>query len=93
MKELLQEIPRRRQIWVVDVYWSVEKNFLTEFAVAVNDRDEIVVADQLDHRVQVFDSNGTFLRSFGHKGENAGEFKYPFGIAINKDRNIFCSRQ
>ena len=28
----LQEIPRRRQIWVVDVYWSVEKNFLTEFA-------------------------------------------------------------
>ena len=32
MKELLQEIPRKRQIWVVDVYWLVEKNFLTEFA-------------------------------------------------------------
>ena len=28
MKELLQEIPRKRQIWVVDVYWSVEKIFL-----------------------------------------------------------------
>ena len=57
--------------------------------VAVTDKDEIVVADQWNHRVQVFDSNGTFLRSFGHKGENAGEFKYPDGIAIDKDRNIF----
>ena len=59
--------------------------------VAVSDGDEIVVADALNHRVQVFDSNGTFLRSFGHKGENAGEFNCPIGIAINKDRNIFVA--
>ena len=57
--------------------------------VAVNDRDEIVVADCLNHRVQVFNSDGTFLRSFDHKGENDGEFNRPFGIAIDKDRNIF----
>ena len=59
--------------------------------VAVSDKDEIVVADQCKHRVQVFDSNGTFLRSFGHKGVNAGEFNCPYGIAINKDRNIFVA--
>ena len=59
--------------------------------VAVTDIDEIVVADQLNDRVQVFDSNGTFLRSFGHKGVNAGEFKHLSGIAINKDRNIFVA--
>ena len=59
--------------------------------VAVSDGDEIVVADQCNHRVQVFDSNGTLLRSFGHKGENDGEFNYPVGIAIDKDRNIFIS--
>ena len=59
--------------------------------VAVTAKDEILVADNQNHRVQVFDSNGTFLRSFGHKGENAGEFKNPTGIAINKDRNILVS--
>ena len=59
--------------------------------VAVSDGDEIVVADQSNHRVQVFDSNGTFLRSFGRKGGNAGEFKSPVGIAIGKDRKIFVS--
>ena len=57
--------------------------------VAVSDGDEIVVADQGNHRVQVFDSNGTFLRSFGHKGVNAGEVKHPVGIAIDNGRNIF----
>ena len=59
--------------------------------LAVTDRDEIAVVDNENHRVQVFDSNGTFLRSFGHKGKNAGEFKNPTGIAIDKDRKILVS--
>ena len=59
--------------------------------LAVNDRDEIVVADALNHRVQVFDSKGTFLRSFGQRGENAGEFRCSVGVAINNDRNIFVA--
>ena len=70
---------------------SDEGMFNCPYGVAVNDRDEIVVADTLNHRVQVFDSNGTFLRSFGHRGENAGEFNCPVGVAINKDRNIFVA--
>ena len=65
--------------------------FTYPVGVAVNDEDEIVVADQGNHRVQVFDSNGAFLRSFGRKGENDGEFKYPFGIAIDTDRKIFVA--
>ena len=59
--------------------------------VAVTAKDEVVVADNQNHRVQVFDSNGTFLRFFGREGKNAGEFKYPVGVAINKDRNIFVA--
>ena len=65
--------------------------FTFPYGVAVSDGDEILVADCANHRVQVFDSNGTFLRSFGHEGENAGEFKCPVGIAIGKDRNIFVA--
>ena len=65
--------------------------FKYPLGVAVSDGDETAVADSKNHRVQVFDSNGTFLRFFGRYGENAGEFKYPFGIAINKDRNIFVA--
>ena len=70
---------------------SDEGVFKYPYEVAVNDRDEILVADQCNHRVQVFDSYGTFLRSFGHRGENAGEFSRPVGVAINKDRYIFVA--
>ena len=61
------------------------------YGVAVSDGGEIVVVDHGNHRVQVFDSNGTFLRSFGHKGESAGELDNPTGIAIDKDRTILIS--
>ena len=68
-----------------------EGMFKNPLGVAGTDTDEIVVADENNHRVQVFDSNGTFLRSFGHQGQNAGEFSHPFGIVIDRDRNIFVS--
>ena len=68
-----------------------EGMFKNPKGVAVNDRDEIAVVDELNHRVQVFDSNGTFLRSFGQKGQNAGELSRPDGIAIDRDRKMFVA--
>ena len=65
--------------------------FKDPMGVAVSDRDEILVADNENNQVQVFDSNGTFLRCLGRKGENTGEFNHPVGIAIDKGRNIFIS--
>ena len=65
--------------------------FKFPYGVAVSDGDEIVVGDTGNHRVQVFDSNGTFLRFFGRYGKNDGEFNYTAGIAINKDRQIFVA--
>ena len=70
---------------------SAEGMFQHPLGVAVNDTDEIVVVDNVNHRVQVFDSNGTFLRSFGRKGENPGEFINPNGVATGENRKIFVA--
>ena len=61
------------------------------WGVAVNERNEIVVTDSGNHRIQVFSSDGTFLRSFGREGEKQGEFNCPRGIAfdISKNEGIF----
>jgi len=59
------------------------------WGVAVNERNEIVVADNGNHRIQVFSSDGTFLRSFGRKGDKQGEFNFLRGIALDvKNENI-----
>ena len=62
--------------------------FSSPGGVAVNDRDEIAVTDVYNHRVQVFKSDGAYLRSFGRKGDKPGEFDVPIGIAFDKNRNI-----
>ena len=59
------------------------------WGVAVNDRDEIAVTDVGNNRVQLFSSDGTYLRSFGTKGDKQGEFNFPTGIAFDiKNGNI-----
>ena len=61
------------------------------WGVAVSDTDEIAVADQLNHRVQIFDSDGNFSRSFGRQGNKEGEFWSPVGITFGKNRNIYVA--
>ena len=61
------------------------------WGVAVNARDEIAVTDQNNHRVQIFNSDGNYLRSFGRKGNKVGEFDCPMGIAFHNNGNIFVA--
>ena len=59
--------------------------------VAVNERNEIAVTEFGDHRVQVFRSDGTYLRSFGREGEKLREFDHPTGIAFDSNGNIIVA--
>ena len=65
--------------------------FCEPWGVAVNARDEIAITDFNNHRVQIFNKNGNYLRSFGKEGEKAGEFKYPRGIAFHNNGKIFVA--
>ena len=53
------------------------------WGVAVNERNEIVVTEVGNNRFQVFSSDGTFLRSFGGKGDKQGELNSPAGIGFD----------
>ena len=58
------------------------------WGVAVNERNEIAVTDRYNNRVQIFSSDGTYLRSFGSMGDQEGEFDEPTGIAYLNNGNI-----
>lgn len=51
----------------------------------------IYISDSNNARVQVFDNSGSFLFTFGEKGRAAGEFLYPYGIAGDKNGNVYVS--
>ena len=61
------------------------------WGVAVNNRNEIAVTEYFNHRVSVFNSDGTHLKSFGREGRNKGEFNRPKGIAFDNNGNIIVA--
>ena len=51
--------------------------------LAINSRNELFIVDQDGTRVQVFDLQGNYLRSFGEKGNSDGQFQEPQGITVD----------
>ena len=58
----------------------------------IND-DEILVADQLNHRVQQFNvhSAQNFVHSFGRQGTGDGSFKNPVGVCMDDEGRIIVA--
>ena len=60
------------------------------WGVAVNEQDEIAVSDVGNHKIHLFKSDGTHIKSFGGEGTQQGEFNRPAGIAFHSN-NIFVA--
>ena len=56
--------------------------------ISVDRAGNVYVAETINHRVQVFDSNGRFLRKWGSEGSGGGQFNRPTGIAIDRAGNV-----
>ena len=57
--------------------------------VAVGADGLIYVADSLNHRVQVFDAGGAFVRQWGSEGSLPGQFKEPWGITVSSSGDVY----
>jgi DNA-binding beta-propeller fold protein YncE len=61
------------------------------YGIAVSIWGEVFVADTWNSRVQVFDSNGKFLRKWGTAGSADGQFNEPRGIATDAEEKVYVS--
>ncbi len=51
--------------------------------ICVDAEDRVYVADSCNHRIQVFSSDGKFLRAYGKPGKGKGELSYPYDICVD----------
>lgn len=51
----------------------------------------VYISDTNHKQIQVFDGSGTFIFKFGKEGTGQGQFKFPYGIAGDKDGNIYVA--
>lgn len=56
--------------------------------------EEIIVADTNNHRIQIFEKNGTFKFQFGVPGKDEGQLWYPRKVAVmrSSSRFVVCDR-
>jgi ABC-type Fe3+ transport system permease subunit/DNA-binding beta-propeller fold protein YncE len=51
--------------------------------LCVDAQDRVYVADSCNHRIQVFSSEGKFIRAYGKAGSGQGELSYPYDICVD----------
>ena len=51
--------------------------------ICLDAQDRVYVADSCNHRIQIFSSDGKFIRQYGHAGSGLGELSYPYDIAVD----------
>jgi DNA-binding beta-propeller fold protein YncE len=72
---------------------SADGQFKSSRSVVVTGSGEVVVADKGNHRVCVFDLDGTFRRSIGSQGNGPGQFEEPFLVAVLPMSRELCVAQ
>jgi len=65
--------------------------FTTPRAVAVGPDGLLYVADSGNHRVQVLDAEGNFVRGWGSAGSGPGQFQEPWGIAVSAEGWVYVA--
>ena len=72
-------------------YGSGNGQFKYPFGMAVDGSGNVFVTDQYNHRIQKFDSSGTWLAAWGSYGTGDGQFNYPIDVAIDTSGNVYIA--
>ena len=61
------------------------------WGVACSSKREIYVTRNFNHVVAVLDKDGSMVRSFGIKGQKAGQFWHPTGISVDNEGAVYVA--
>ena len=72
-------------------YGAGKDRFRYPFFIALGKEQHLYVVDVINTRVQVLNSEGSFIAEIGRWGVEKGEFFRPKGVAIDKDQRVYVS--
>lgn len=75
--------------FAMGVYGPFNGWFMTVTSIALDRQGNVFATDFYNHRIQKFRPNGTFLTSFGGKGDGPGQFDHPIAVTTASDGTVF----
>ena len=70
---------------------TVPGEFAKPVGVTVDRDGNVFISDTWNNRIEEFDADGTFIRTFGEAGDGPGYFARPKGISIDSDGHIWVT--
>lgn len=52
-------------------------------------RNRLYVADTVNHRIMLYDLDGTFIRQIGQRGSDPGSFNYPVNLTVDGEGQLY----
>jgi DNA-binding beta-propeller fold protein YncE len=83
-RNLLFEIPRAEDAT------NQARVLFTPTNLALDSKGRLYVGDSGGSRVQVYDADGTYLRSVGEMGDSLGQFARVKGVAVDRDNRLYA---
>ena len=66
-------------------------DFSKPTGVAVDKEGNVYVTDTMNDRVEIFDADGMFIRTWGKAGDGPGYFSRPKGITVDSDGHVWVA--
>lgn len=60
-------------------------------SLAINSQHQLYVLDTNNHRVQMFEEEGQFIKVIGSKGRDPGQFLEPVDITVDEQDNLYVA--
>jgi len=77
--------------WSLGTQGSTNGQFINPYRISVDSSGNIYVPDFGNHRIQKFNSSGTYLSQFGTNGTGNKQFAGPFDVRFDSSGNIYVS--
>ncbi len=84
--------PDGKFICAIGAHGTDEGEFLRPQGLAIDDKDQLWIADGCNHRIQVFDATvepPAFKSTFGQFGAEPGDLNYPYNLVFDKQGHVY----
>jgi len=71
--------------------WNRIGAIQANLGISIDSQGNVFVADYVNHRIQKFGSDSTYIRQWGQLGSGDGEFRFPMDVAVDTNGNVFVT--